>query len=192
VAVVGGSVDNPVNGEHIVWVQTAESSSGQVLAFDLYLKRGAAVAARHSHRHQEERFVVNAGAVGVEIGASQCVVGPGEDAVVPAGVVHRWWNAGEEEAIVRVELRPALDTELFFETLFGLARDGKTNAQGVPGLLQIAVTVHELGDSCSRLARPPVVVQRLVAALVAPVGMLFGRRATYEAYSGGGGKMSDR
>jgi mannose-6-phosphate isomerase-like protein (cupin superfamily) len=184
-------LNNPVNGERIVWVQTAESSSGQVLSFDLHLKPGAAVAARHSHRRQEERFAVSAGTVGVEIGAVQTVVGPGEDAVVAAGVVHRWWNAGEEEAIVRVELRPALETETFFETLFGLARDGKTNGHGIPGLLQIAVTVHELGDSCSRLAQPPVAVQRLAAALLAPIARLLGRRATYETYSGRRGSMSD-
>jgi mannose-6-phosphate isomerase-like protein (cupin superfamily) len=183
VAIVGGSVGNPINGERIVWVQTAASSTGQVLSFDLHLKPGAAVATRHSHLRQEERFAVSAGTVGVEIAAVEAVLGPGEDAVVPAGVVHRWWNAGEEEAVVRVELRPALDTETFFETLFGLARDGKTNDHGVPGLLQIAVTVHELGDSCSRLARPPVAVQRLAAALLAPIGRLSGRRATYERYS---------
>ena len=49
--------------------------------------------------------------------------------------------------MVRVELRPALDTETFFETFFGLGRDGKTNARGIPGLLQIAVAFRGLGDS---------------------------------------------
>ncbi len=70
---------------------------------------------------------------------------------MPAGVAHRWRNVGQTEAQVRVTLRPALDTETFFETLFGLARDGKTNRKGIPDPLQVAVAYRDLGDSCSRV-----------------------------------------
>ena len=182
-AIVGQSIENPVNGERIEWVETAASTSGALLSFDLVLRPGAAVAARHRHLRQDEHFRVRAGRVGVEVGGQEASFGPGEETVAPAGVAHRWWNAGAEQAIVRVALRPALDTETFFETLFGLARDGKTNAKGIPGLLQIAATVHELGDSCSCLDRPPVAVQRAAAALLAPVARLLGRHATYERYS---------
>jgi hypothetical protein len=86
---------------------------------------------------------------------------------------------------VRVTLRPALDTETFFETLFGLARDGKTNKQGIPDLPQIAVAYRDLGDSCPRLTRPPRLVQDAVFALVAPVGRMLGKRGVYARYSPG-------
>ena len=38
-----------------------------------------------------------------------------------------------------VEFRPALNTEAFFETMYGLARDGKLGESGAPFLLQTAI-----------------------------------------------------
>jgi quercetin dioxygenase-like cupin family protein len=183
VARVGQTIENPVNGERITWVETAASSGGELLAFDLELRPGAAVAVEHRHPRQEECFTVTSGTIGLGVAGRERHLGPGEDAAVPAGVTHHWWSAGDEPAVVRVEIRPALATEVFFETFFGLARDGKTNAKGIPGLLQIAVAYAELGESCPRVVKPPPVVQRLVLTPLAPIGRLLGRRASYPAYS---------
>jgi len=183
VASVGETIENPVNGERITWVETAKPAGGELLAFDLHLRPGAAVAAEHRHVRQEEHFEVNSGTIGVEVAGEERTIGAGEDITVPAGVGHRWWNAGRDEAQVRVELRPALDTETFFETFFGLARDGKTNAKGIPGLLQIAVAFRDFGSSCPELVKPPPAVQRGMFTLLAPIGRLAGRRAIYAKYS---------
>src|ERR1700712_1867505 len=178
-AVVGTTIENPATGESITWIETAATSKGSLLAFDLALRPDAALAAEHRHLRQEEHFRVETGRLGLRIGGEESELAAGEDATVPAGVPHRWWPLGDDGAVVRVELRPALETELFFETFFGLGRDGKTNRKGIPGLLQIAVAYAELGDSCPRVARPPVPVQRLVLAPLAPLAKLLGRRAVY-------------
>jgi mannose-6-phosphate isomerase-like protein (cupin superfamily) len=183
VASVGETIDNPVNGESITWIATAGSSAGQLLALDLSLRPGAFVATPHRHVRQEEHFEVKAGTIGLDVAGAQRTLGPGEVATVPIGVAHRWWNAGPDEAVVRVELRPALDAETMFEVFFGLNRDGKTNRKGMPGLLQIAVTARALGDSCPTLVTPPAIVQRVLFALLAPIGKLCGRQATYATYS---------
>lgn len=60
--------------------------------------------------------------------------GPGEVVTIPAGVPHYFWNGGDKEAHYMQEFRPALQSDRFFETLFGLARDGKLNAAGYPRL----------------------------------------------------------
>jgi quercetin dioxygenase-like cupin family protein len=182
-AVVGETIENPRSGERITWVQTAASSNGEVLACDLELRPGAAVAAEHRHLRQEERFTVTSGTIGLSIAGVERSLAAGEAAVVAPGVAHHWWNSGSESAVVRVELRPALESEVFFETLFGLARDGKTNAKGVPDLLQIAVAYADLGESCSRLVRPPVTVQKIVLAPLVPLARRLGKRAVYPAYS---------
>jgi hypothetical protein len=52
VASVGETIENPVNGESITWVETARSSAGELLAFDLSLRPGASVAATHRHVRQ--------------------------------------------------------------------------------------------------------------------------------------------
>jgi mannose-6-phosphate isomerase-like protein (cupin superfamily) len=68
---VGESIENPISGERIVWTETAASSGGELLAADLYLRPGAAVAATHRHPRQEERFRVAAGRVALEIEGEQ-------------------------------------------------------------------------------------------------------------------------
>ena len=179
----GETIENPVTGERITWIETAQSTGGELLAADLYIRPAAAVAAAHRHVRQEERFHVHSGTLGVEVAGEVRMLSQGDEATVPIGVVHRWWNAGQDEVRVRGEFRPALDTETFFETFFGLGRDGKTNAKGIPGLLQIAVAFRDLGDSCPQLVKPPPGVQRGVFTVLAPIGRLLGRRAVYPQYS---------
>jgi quercetin dioxygenase-like cupin family protein len=179
----GETIENPVTGERITWIETAQGTGGELLAADLYLRPAAAVAAAHRHVRQEERFDVHSGTVGFEVAGEVRMASQGDEVTVPIGVAHRWWNAGQDEVRMRVELRPALDTETFFEGFFGLARDGKTNAKGIPGLLQIAVAFRDLGDSCPQLVKPPPGVQRVVFTVLAPIGRLVGRRAVYPRYS---------
>jgi hypothetical protein len=154
-----------------------------LLSFDLALRPDAALAAEHRHLRQTEHFRVEKGRMGLRIGDEESELGAGEDATVPAGVAHRWWPLGDDGAVIRVELRPALETKLFFETFFGLGRDGKTNRKGIPGLLQIAVAYDELGESCPQVVRPPAPLQRLVLTPLAPLARLLGRRAVYPEYS---------
>ncbi len=181
----GETIENPVTGERVTWIETAHSTGGELLAWDLYVQPAAAVGVAHRHVHQEERFAVRSGTAGFELAGEERMVSQGHEVTVPIGVAHRWWNAGQDELRVRMELCPALDTETFFETFFGLARDGKTSAKakGVPGLLQIAVLFRDLGDSCPQLVKPRRGLQRAVFTVLAPIGKLAGRRAVYPNYS---------
>ena len=71
----------------------------------------------------------------------------GDVIVVSAGSVHAAWNAGDDEVHVLVDFRPALRTERAFETLAGLARDGKTNRAGAPkNPLQLALVLREFEE----------------------------------------------
>ena len=51
---------------------------------------------------------------------------PGETAVVQPGVWHDWWNAGNRDARVRVEVTPGVRFVHMVETFFGLAAEGRT------------------------------------------------------------------
>jgi hypothetical protein len=68
--------------------------------------------------------------------------------VVPPGVAHTWWIGGEEEGHVLVEFRPALNTETFLETLYGLSRDGKVNGDGVLPLSQMRSSAALTRTTC--------------------------------------------
>ena len=94
---------------------------------------------------------------------------------------HDWWNAGPEEALVRVEIRPAARFEAMILNAFGLGQDGKVNRKGMPNLLQLAVFAREF-DDVIRFTRPPRVVQRVLFAVLAPVARLLGYRGSYPEY----------
>jgi hypothetical protein len=95
---------------------------------------------------------------------------------IPPNAPHAFWNDGEEVAHYLQEFRPALRSERFFETLFGLARDGKINARGMPSVLALAVLVPAMGDVI-RPTSPPWPLLRGVAWLLGPLARLRGYRS---------------
>lgn len=57
--------------------------------------------------------MVSAGRMRFRRGARRILAAPAPTVIVPHGTVHRFSNAGDEEARVRVEVRPALRTTLY-------------------------------------------------------------------------------
>jgi hypothetical protein len=111
------------------------------------------------------------------------VLAAGEVIVNPPGTSHEVWSEEAGKARFNRQTRPALNTETFFETLWGLAIDGKTNEGGTPNLPQVAVIAREY-ENVFRLTRPPFAVQKLLFAILAPLGKMLGHRARYPEYSG--------
>jgi len=178
----GDELRHPMTGERIVWRQVARDTDGALLQADLFALPAASPAAAHVHPRQEERFEVVAGTLKVSVDGVETTLGPGHVAVVPPGTPHTWWNVGDDEAHVVTDIRPALRTEMFFETLFGLASEGKTDPNGLPKPLQLATLVTEFSDEV-RLARPPILVQRVLFVPLAAIGRLLGYRGWYPRYS---------
>jgi mannose-6-phosphate isomerase-like protein (cupin superfamily) len=177
----GDVLENRVTGERaIVLVGTADSDDGRVVCL-MGVRPGGAVAGEHIHRSITERFRVLAGTLGVRIDGLERTLGPGDELTVWPGTVHDWWNAGEEEAQVIVEINPGRRFELMITTLFGLAGDGLTNRKGMPHLLQLAVIAEEFRDVVE-FARPPLIVQRMLFGLLAPIGQALGYRPWYDRY----------
>jgi quercetin dioxygenase-like cupin family protein len=184
VARAGDEIYNPVQQDRIIWRKTARDSDGELLSVDLFVSpRGGNPL--HVHPLQEEYFKAVSGTLGVQVGDEQRWLREGEEAVVAPGTPHRWWNDSDDEvAHVSAELRPALNSEVYFETLYGLAQDGKTGENGAPNLLQHAVTLTGINRGEIYLASPPVAVQKALLAALAPVGRLLGYRDHYQRYSG--------
>lgn len=177
----GEVFENPVTGERVVVITDPEAHPQGVLVGHLYVRPGGRVAAPHYHPGVEERFLILSGRVGFLIGERKTVLGPGEGATVPAGVVHDWWQAGDEVAEALVEVAPGVRFSEVVGTMFGLARDGKVNPEGLPGPLQLIVMAREYRDTLVFTA-PPAPVQRLLFPPLAALGRLLGRRPTYERH----------
>jgi hypothetical protein len=123
--------------------------------------------------------------MGVKAAGKESALGPGEEIVVPPGTPHTFWNASPDEEVLhhRVELRPALKCEAFFETVFGLQRDGRL----VPGkpyaALLMAPVILEYENW---IADPPIPLQKALFKILALLGRPFGYRASYPKYSDDG------
>ncbi|HEX5851368.1 MAG TPA: cupin domain-containing protein [Rubrobacter sp.] len=177
----GDVIENPVTGERVVVRVGTEDSGGDLLVIDGYVKPGGAVTGEHVHPSIDEDFTVLRGRVGFRIDGLESVAEPGTCLHVPAGTAHDWWNAGDEEAHVRVEIRPGARFEEMAINLFGLAQDGKTNSRGMPNLLQAAILAREFSDVLY-FTRPPLWVQRLLFGSLAWLARLLGYRGSYPGY----------
>jgi mannose-6-phosphate isomerase-like protein (cupin superfamily) len=183
----GGVIEAPSAGERVVFRRTAKDTNGELLQFDFFLKphgpewqrSRSNVMSRTAHLHplQEERFEVMSGTMGARIGGREQQFRPGETAVVPPGTPHLVWNAGDEEAHIVISFRPALNSEEFFETLFGLYNDGNGGNR-----LRMAVLLRaHRGEGY--LADIPIPVQKAMIAILAPIGRLLGYKPHYARYS---------
>jgi quercetin dioxygenase-like cupin family protein len=177
----GDVVENPVTGERAVVRIGTEQTGGELMVADLYIRPGGAVMGEHVHSAIEERFTVLRGQVGFRLSGREAIAELGKKLIVPAGMPHDWWNAGPEEALVRVEIRPAARFEAMILNAFGLGQDGKVNRKGMPNLLQLAVFAREF-DDVIQFTRPPRVVQRVLFGMLAPVARLLGYRGSYPEY----------
>ena len=173
--------ENPVTGERVVVLTDARQHPEQVLVSHLFIRPGGRVAAAHVHPTVDERFLVLSGEVGFLIGDRKQTLGPGEGASVPRGVVHDWWQVGETEAEVLVEVVPGVRFAEMVGSMFGLARDGKVGKKGLPDPLQLAVMGHEYGDVI-RFTKPPAIVQKLTIPPLAALGRKRGRKPMYPEY----------
>lgn len=177
----GDVIENPVTGERVVVRQGTEDTAGERLEVDLYVRPGGAVVGEHVHPHLEERFTVLRGRVGFRLNGKEATATLGDTLHVPAGMAHDWWNAGDDEAHVRVEIQPVGRFEEMILNFFGLAQDGKTDKKGTPHLLQLAVLAREY-DDVLYLTRPPLIGQRFLFGPLALLGRMLGYRASYPEY----------
>jgi mannose-6-phosphate isomerase-like protein (cupin superfamily) len=172
-AQVGQTLENPASGERITFRETSATTHGELLAIDLELPAGRRVpGGQHIHPKQEERFEVVEGTMRFKLGHKRVVAGPGEVVVVPAGQKHDFANVGDDDALVRVEVRPALKMEQLFESAVGLAEQGRTMMGGIPRPLDLALFTQEFEDEVQG-AFPPRWVQRIA---LAPLAWLARRR----------------
>ena len=130
----------------------------------------------HLHPRQHERMEIVSGSLLARVDGRVRTLGPGDVLEIPAGTPHSLWTEAEPATTIW-RTTPALRTRELFRKLYGLAGEGRTNARGVPNLLQVAVLASAYPDEL-RIVGPPALVQRVVFGVLAPLGRLLGYRAT--------------
>ena len=175
----GQTIENPVSGEKITFLQTARDTGGELLEIELELSPDGSVPGAHVHPEQTETFHVLEGTMKFRMGMKRITAGPGDTVVVPAGRVHRFSNAGDDVARCRVAVEPALDMEHLFETTVELAMEGNVTSKGMPKPLHLALFVKRF----AREVRAPFPPAWVVNTLMAPLAALARRRGHAERYA---------
>jgi mannose-6-phosphate isomerase-like protein (cupin superfamily) len=170
---------NPASGERITFRRTAAQTRGKLVTIDLELPQGARVpGGLHIHPLQEERFEVLEGTMRFRMRRRKILAGPAKVVVVPPRVAHDFANVGNETALVRVDIRPALKMEQLFETAVSLAEEGRTMMKGIPRPLDLALFTREFEQEVQK-ALPPLWLQRLALAPLSWIAQRRGYDARY-------------
>jgi len=123
------------------------------------------------HFHQREEGSVKAGTLGIQVGKKKTVVPAGGTAVFAAGVVHNWWNAGDDLLKVTGQAIPAVDLDRYLQGVFAVLN---ASPNGRPSIFYMAhVMWRHRGTQL--LATPPQAIQRIVFPLILFIGRILGK-----------------
>ncbi len=178
-AYAGQTITNPVSGERITFRKTSADTDGEYIEIDVELTPDGAVPGMHVHPGQEERFEILSGDVRFRKGLKKIDAKAGDVVVVEPGKAHKFKNRGEQGAVMRVRVTPALEMERLFETAVGLAQDGRVTRKGMPKPLDLALFVSEFKQE----VRGPGSPGWLQRASLAPLAFIARRRGRGERYA---------
>ena len=156
--------------QRMVFRQTAPD-----LVMDAIYKPGGSYPPAHIHPAQDEHFEVRRGALSVRLNGREQVYTAGQNFDVPRGAPHTMRNDGDEDAVLVWEVRPALKTPAFYQTLAALDARGQTGRNGQPGLLQVAALMQEYQAEFIPVVPRPV--YWLLLHVLAPLARWRGYRA---------------
>jgi mannose-6-phosphate isomerase-like protein (cupin superfamily) len=178
----GDTIENPLSGERITFLEVPSETNGDLLRFDWRIPPGFSIP-EHLHLRQEERHEILSGTLRGRVAGREQDYGQDHRVTGPPGVPHAWRNPSDDEELrILSELQPALGFESLLETSFAIARDLKTDRLGTPKhLLRIFILLDEAGGEIYP-AGVPMRVWRAFLALVAAIARA-GRLLGYEAHS---------
>ena len=174
-------ITNPRTGQTITFILTSSDTRGELLEMESSFGPFSKEPLPHYHPTQVEDFYVISGQLMVRMNGQVTTYKKNDNFHVPANVVHSMWNGSGETTVVNWKVMPALDTENLLETISGLAKDGRTNANGVPSMLQ-GVLIANKYSRVFRAASPPYFLQRVAFILITPISYLLGYRPDYKKY----------
>jgi mannose-6-phosphate isomerase-like protein (cupin superfamily) len=165
------NLENRHTGE-ILRLRRLRDADGQtVLAIDGSLPPGMSGPPLHVHFHQREEGLVKAGSLGARIGNEKIIVPAGKISVFPAGVVHTWWNAGDDLLELSGRAIPAGDLDRFLQALFTVVN---ASPSGRPSIFYLAHVLWRHRHT-QAVELPPRIIQRIVFPLILLVGRVLGK-----------------
>ena len=164
-------LENRRTGEILRMRRVRDAEGQTILAIDGSLPPRANGPPPHAHFHQREEGIVTAGSLGARLGKKRIIVPAGGTAVFPAGVVHAWWNAGDDLLELSGRSIPAGDLDRFLQALFAVLN---ASPSGRPSIFYLAHVLWRHRHT-QAVALPPRTIQRIVFPFILLVGRVLGK-----------------
>lgn len=177
----GKIIDNRKTGQQIRFIQTSDDTGGELLEMESLFQPHSTEPVPHYHPFQEEYFIVLEGEINVRLNGQLKILKQGDQLHLKKGQVHSMWNHSSQKVRVNWKVIPASDTEYFLENGIGIANHKKTNKQGMPGLLQVALLAKRFSH-VYRIVKPPYVIQKILFTILSPFSYLAGHRSCYKEF----------
>ncbi len=177
------TIENPVAGERLTFLATAEETNGEYVRIRNEVSAGARGVVMHYHLAFTEAFEVLEGRLDVCVGSKEnhLVLAEDESVFVPLNTAHRFWNSSTEPVVFEVEVRPARNFEKSLRAQFGLVQDGKTNDKAIPkNILELAL-IYELSESY--IVGMPLFVQKGIFGALARIARWRGYDPEFSKYT---------
>ncbi len=164
-------LENRHTGE-ILQLRRVRDGDGQTyLAIEGSLPARSSGPPPHRHLREREEGIVKAGTLGARVGNERITVPTGGSVVLPAGVVHNWWNAGDDLLQFNGRAVPAVDLDRFLQAIFAILNAGPS---GRPSVFYLAHVLWRHRHTQS-LSVPPRAAQRIVFPVTLLLGNILGK-----------------
>lgn len=164
-------LENRHTGEILRMRRTRDAGDQVVLIVDGSLPPRMSGPPLHAHFYEHEEGVVKAGSLGARIGKEKIVVPTGGSAAFPAGVVHSWWNAGEDLLEFGGRVTPVVDLDRYLQALFAVLN---ASPSGTPSIFYAAHVLWRHRHTQTAMV-PPRAIQWIVFPVVLLVGHILGK-----------------
>jgi len=169
---------NRFNRETFIFTDPVEDEA--LARFDVILEKGGSGggnAIAHIHPNSDEYFHVHTGRMMISIDGVEHIANAGETVMVPRGKAHFFRNAHEGDTHATVSFTPGHQHLRFFLNLAAMTvlEPRSFSPSGDVKLLQIALALNAYRNHLY-IAGPPIWVQKLLYAVLAPVAKLVGYR----------------
>ena len=164
-------IENRHTGE-ILRIRRVREANGQViLVLEGSLPPHTSGPPLHVHFQEHEHGHVTAGTLGAIVENRKFTVPTGGAVDLPAGVPHRWWNAGEDLLEFNGRAVPAVDLDRFLQAIFAVINAG---ASGRPSLFYLAHVARRHRHT-QELRAVPVALQKIVFPVILLIGHILGK-----------------
>jgi quercetin dioxygenase-like cupin family protein len=164
---------NPATGEHIQYTVTGLESNGALVRYRWTSDPGGKIV-DHTHPSCAEIFTILDGEATFVVAGEKMILGAGQTAIIPAGIIHSELN--NSGALVRgvVELQPASQTAELHDALAGISSDLPHTDSGAPkNPLQLGATFWAFRNDI-RATTPPLWLQNIFLPLLAGAAKIAG------------------